>query len=144
MQGWCHSCSKGHTTPELRAHCTQGGHFRTWVSITWAEVCSMHTCFHTEYKECPPTGHAICNICGLLASERAALEGLVDSASIELRKALAEKEAAHHAFHTEEYRRYELAVARATHVPEDLTTITIDAPTKKHQFDLPSQARSSV
>lgn len=95
---------------------------------------------HSEYKEVPPTGHAICNICGKLASERAALEGLVDRDSNEARKDLEAREAAHHAFHDEEYRRYERAVARATHVPEELTTITIDAPTM-HQFDLPSQAR---
>lgn len=96
---------------------------------------------HKEYKEVPPTGHAICDTCGMLASDRAALAGLVDEASTEARKKLDEQEAAHHAFHTQEYRYYEAAVTRATHVPEDVTTITIDAPTR-HQFDLPSQARS--
>lgn len=96
---------------------------------------------HKEYKEVPPTGHSICDTCGMLASERASLAGLVDSASVQARKALAEREAAHHAFHKQEYKYYDLAVTRATHVPQDLTTITIDAPTR-HQFDVPSQARS--
>lgn len=103
----------------------------------------LHTIWkeHTEIKERGPTGHAICSTCGMLASLRSSLEGLDDVSSANKRKALDEEERAHHSFHTTERRKYDLAVARATHVPNDITTITIDAPTQ-HQFDLPSQARA--
>lgn len=96
---------------------------------------------HKEYKEVPPTGHAICDTCGMLASERASLEGLVDAASAKQREKIAAKEVAHQAFHRQERRHYETAVERARLMPHDVTTITIDSPTM-HQFDLPSQARS--
>lgn len=96
---------------------------------------------HTEYKEKPPTGHAICSTCLKLASDRAAIEGLVDPESVQKRKEIAEREAAHLAFHSKERHYYDNAVARATVSPLDLTTITIDAPTT-HQFNLPNQARA--
>lgn len=96
---------------------------------------------HAEYKVVPPTGHAICTRCGDFASRRLELQGTKgDARTRELLKELDEKEAAHKAFHSAERRYYDDAVARATHVPTDVTTITIDAPTR-HQFDLPSQAR---
>lgn len=96
---------------------------------------------HKEYKERAPTGHAICSTCGMLNSERASLEGLVDPSSIEARKEIEAKQAAHTAFHLTERRYYEDASTRAFYVPCDVTTLTIDAPTV-HQFDLPSQARA--
>lgn len=96
---------------------------------------------HTEYKEKPPTGHAICSTCMSLASARAALEGLVDAESTVERRKIEEREAAHQAFHSRERRYYNDAVARATASPLDLTTITIDAPTT-HQFNLPNQPRA--
>lgn len=98
---------------------------------------------HTEIKMKPPTGHAICTRCGAFASERKQLQGTTngDARTRELLKRLDEKVAAHTLFHVTERHYYDDAVARATHVPTDVTTITIDAPTR-HQFDLPSQARA--
>lgn len=97
---------------------------------------------HTEIKAKPPTGHAICTRCGELASKRKELLSTnADAGTRQLLKQLDEQVAAHHAFHVTERHYYDDAVARATHVPTDVTTITIDAPTR-HQFDLPSQARA--
>lgn len=96
---------------------------------------------HTELKERKPTGHAICSTCGMISARRASLVGLVGAEFKDARASLDKMEAAHAAFHKAERKYYELAVARATHAPQDVTTITIDAPTM-HQFDLPSQARS--
>lgn len=97
---------------------------------------------HKEYKVRPPTGHAICNKCGEFASRRLELQGRRgDEETRLLLKQLDAKIASHAAFHVTERHYYDDAVARATHVPTDVTTITIDAPTR-HQFDLPSQARS--
>lgn len=97
---------------------------------------------HAEYKVKAPTGHAICTKCGNFASQRLALQGRkTDEQTRELLKQLDAKVAAHAAFHVTERHYYDDAVARATHVPTDVTTITIDAPTR-HQFDLPSQARA--
>lgn len=96
---------------------------------------------HKEYKVVPPTGHAICTRCGDFAARRLEFQGTRgDAITRQLLQELDEKEAAHRAFHTAERHYYDDAVARATHVPTDVTTITIDAPTR-HQFDLPSQAR---
>lgn len=97
---------------------------------------------HTEIKAKPPTGHAICTRCGELASKRKQLLGTIaDAGTRQLIRQIDEQVAAHHAFHVTERHYYDDAVARATHVPTDVTTITIDAPTR-HQFDLPSQARA--
>lgn len=97
---------------------------------------------HTEIKVKPPTGHAICTRCGEYAARRKELEGYnSDARTRELIKKLDEQVAAHAAFHVTERHYYDDAVARATHVPTDVTAITIDAPTR-HQFDLPSQARA--
>lgn len=97
---------------------------------------------HKEYKVRPPTGHAICNKCGEFASKRLELQGRRgDEQTRLLLKQLEAKIEAHAAFHVTERHYYDDAVARATHVPTDVTTITIDAPTR-HQFDLPSQARA--
>lgn len=97
---------------------------------------------HTEIKAKPPTGHAICTRCGEYASRRKELQGCGgDALTRELLRKLDQKVAAHAAFHVTERHYYDDAVARATHVPTDLTTLTIDAPTR-HQFDLPSQARA--
>lgn len=104
----------------------------------------LHTiwCEHKELKVKPPTGHAICSLCGDFASRRLTLQKYSDSNSRQLLGELDESIAAHRAFHVRERQYYDDAVARATHVPTDVTTITIDAPTK-HQFDLPSQARAT-
>lgn len=96
---------------------------------------------HDEYKELPPTGHAICSTCMELASARAAIEGLADAASVEQRKKIEAREAAHAGFHTKERKYYDDAVTKAKLCPLDLTTITIDAPTT-HQFNLPNQPRA--
>lgn len=97
---------------------------------------------HSEIKVKPPTGHAICTRCGEFASKRRQLQGLNgDARTCQLLRELDEKVSAHAAFHATERRYYDDAVARATHAPTDMTTITIDAPTR-HQFDLPSQARA--
>lgn len=97
---------------------------------------------HTELKAKPPTGHAICSYCGEFSSRRAALQKYSDAQSRELLRELDSKIAAHHAFHVSERQYYDDAVARASHMPNEVTTITIDAPTR-HQFDLPSQARAT-
>lgn len=97
---------------------------------------------HTEIKERPPTGHAICSLCGKFASKRIELMGTKDDPRTRhLLRELEEKVTAHATFHVTERHYYDDAVARAIHAPCDVTTITIDAPTR-HQFDLPSQARS--
>lgn len=97
---------------------------------------------HKEITERPPTGHAICSRCGQFASKRLELLGTKrDAMTRQLLRELEEKVAAHAAFHVTERHYYDDAVARATHMPHDVTTITIDAPTR-HQFDLPSQARA--
>lgn len=104
----------------------------------------LHTLWreHKEFKTKPPTGHAICSLCGDFASRRLTLQKYNDAGSRQLLSELDAKIAAHHTFHVAERQYYDDAVARATHIPTDVTTITIDAPTK-HQFDLPSQARAT-
>lgn len=97
---------------------------------------------HTELRVKPPTGHAICSYCGDFASKRLTLQKYSDAQSRVMLKELDEAVAAHHRFHVAERQYYDDAVTRATHIPSDVTTIMIDAPTK-HQFDLPSQARAT-
>lgn len=96
---------------------------------------------HKEYEEKPPTGHAVCSTCLKIASDRLALEGLIDAESNAERKRIEERQAAHNAFHLRERKYYDEAVTRAAMSPLDLTTVTIDAPTT-HQFNLPNQPKA--
>ena len=96
---------------------------------------------HTEIQERPPTGHEVCNSCGDRAARRASLDGLTDTASCIERKEIDAEQRAHESFNKVERDHYNDAVATAEHEPKCATTLTIDAPTR-HQFDLPSQARS--
>lgn len=84
-----------------------------------------------------PTGHAICDTCSDIHSQRLSLLDNFDHViSTQL-----DREAEHHlAFHTMEREYYDTAVHTATHSPHLVTCFTIDAPTQ-HQFDLPSQPR---
>lgn len=91
---------------------------------------------HDEIVVVKPTGHAICDTCSEIHSERLSLEGL-DSERLAELDVQAEE---HHLFHTTEREYYDNAVLTATHSPQLVTCLTIDAPTQ-HQFDLPSQAR---
>lgn len=116
-----------------RAKAPHVGNMRLLFTI-WSE--------HKEFKVKPPTGHAICSYCGEFASRRATLQKCNDANSRELLRELDARIAAHHAFHVAERQYYDDAVARATHMPTEVTTMTIDAPTR-HQFDLPSQARAT-
>lgn len=102
----------------------------------------LHTIWkeHTEIKEVAPTGHDICDVCGLLRSKRVQLDGLTDAESKKVRDALDEQKAAHDAFHAKERKSYDACVNRAVTDPSALTTLTIDAPTR-HQFDVPTQPR---
>jgi len=95
---------------------------------------------HTEIIQVKPTGHAICDTCSDIHSERLALESLDPAEARERSQEIAEDAEAHHEFHTTERQYYDNAVMTATHHPDRVTCITIDAPTQ-HQFDLPSQAR---
>jgi len=95
---------------------------------------------HSEIVEVKPTGHAICDTCSDIHTERLALEGLHDAYSKQRMVELGKEADAHNNFHSKERAHYDDAVHVATHHPEKKTCITIDAPTQ-HQFDLPSQAR---
>lgn len=97
---------------------------------------------HKEIVEVSPTGHDICDTCGELRAKRAHLDGLTDAESGAARKFIDEQRAAHDAFHSQERKTYDRCVAHATTEPEDMTTITIDAPTT-YQFDVPTQPRDS-
>ena len=96
---------------------------------------------HTEIKERPPTGHEACNSCAERAAKRASLEGLTDAVSNAARKQIDDEQRAHISFNSQERKHYTDAVSAAELDPHSTTTLTIDAPTR-HQFDLPSQARS--
>lgn len=102
------------------------------LALIWKE--------HTEIVEVKPTGHAICSTCSDIHAQRIALEGLDDTDAHALRAQLDEEAEAHLRFHSTERHYYDNAVHMATHHPERVTCITIDAPTQ-HQFDLPCQAR---
>lgn len=97
---------------------------------------------HKEIVEVSPTGHDICDVCGDLRARRARLDGLTDAESKKMRQFVDEQRAAHDAFHGKERKDYDRSVAYAITNPEDLTTVTIDAPTT-HQFDVPTQPRDS-
>jgi hypothetical protein len=104
----------------------------------------LHTVWkeHQEIVEVAPTGHDICDVCGALRAKRVQLDGLTDAQSASMRDALDEQRAAHDAFHGQERKAYDRSVDYAVVEPFELTTITIDAPTR-HQFDIPTQPRDS-
>lgn len=83
-----------------------------------------------------PTGHAICDTCSEIHSERLSLDSLNAQRLAELD---AEAEL-HRDFHIRERAYYDDAVLAGTLSPHLVTCLTIDAPTQ-HQFDLPSQPR---
>ena len=93
---------------------------------------------HREILERPPCGQDACNFCATNLSNRDKLNGLNEP---ELVAELDAEKAAHKKFNKVERENYTDAVSLAEHRPHEMTCLTIDAPTR-HQFDLPSQARS--
>lgn len=77
-------------------------------------------------------------VCGRITIALRSLEGCTDSLSKAGRSELKQAADAHRRFHTTERKHYDDAVFRASKHPSEITTITIDAPTR-HQFDLPAQ-----
>ena len=96
---------------------------------------------HREILERPPCGQDTCNFCSTNLAQRDKLEGLNDPASRARIAQLDAEKTAHTKFNNIERENYTDAVALAEHRPHEMTCLTIDAPTR-HQFDLPSQARS--
>ena len=96
---------------------------------------------HREILERPPSGQDACNFCSTKLSQRDALKGLNDPVSLAVVAGIDAETAAHKKFNNIERENYTDAVALAEHRPHECTCFTIDAPTR-HQFDLPSQART--
>ena len=87
-------------------------------------------------------GQDVCNFCSSNLSQRDKLAGLENDPVARARIAQLDAEkTAHLKFNSIERENYTDAITLAEHRPHEMTCLTVDAPTR-HQFDLPSQARS--
>ena len=95
---------------------------------------------HDEIKEYGAKGHPKCEICGLLAADRARWCGRHDQAAKDNLERIDREQKQHDSEHLGERDYAEDIWIKSEHQSSQLTAFSMDAPTE-HQFDVPVQQR---